>query len=249
MEAALRLKARGHEPILIERSDTLGGAFTAAAAVYEPNGRYLGWLRREIAGAAIDARLGMAATPDILSALEPDTVIVATGAGHPRLAIPGIDKAHVEQAETFRDIGDGTHVGRTVAIIGGGVIGLELAEWLAAQGKTVTIIDSDAKLGAGLPIVRRARLLIELRQKRVALIAGVRDVAIEDSAIVWSDVAGQTHRTQAESVIIADGGAPDQAFAGQLSEAGFTVLSAGDCAGDFTLEQSIRVVADLVDRL
>jgi len=68
MEATLRLKARGHEPILIERSDRLGGAFIGAAVVaYEPNGRYLDWLRREIADAAIDVRLGAAATPEMLS--------------------------------------------------------------------------------------------------------------------------------------------------------------------------------------
>jgi NADPH-dependent 2,4-dienoyl-CoA reductase/sulfur reductase-like enzyme len=246
MEAALRLKARGHEPILIERSDSLGGAFAAAAAVYEPNGRYLAWLRREIAEASIDVRLGVAATPEMLSPLEPNVVIVATGAGHPRLAIPGIDKPHVQQAETYRYTGDST---RTVAIIGGGVIGLELAEWLVAQGKTVTVIDSDAKLGAGLPIVRRARLLIELRQKGVALVAGVGDIAIEDSEVRWHDAEGLAFRTPADSVIIADGGAPDEAFGGQLIEAGFSVLTAGDCIGDFTLEQSIRAVADLVERL
>jgi 2,4-dienoyl-CoA reductase (NADPH2) len=249
MEAALRLKARGHEPILIEHSDSLGGAFAAASTVYQPNGRYLDWLRREIAEASIDVRLGVAATPEILSPLEPNVVIVATGAGHPRLAIPGIDKPHVQQAETYRYTADSTRVGRTVAIIGGGVIGLELAEYLVAQGKIVSVIDSDAKLGAGLPIVRRARLLIELRQKGVALVAGVRDIAIQDSAVAWHDAQGQALGTPAESVIIADGGAPDEAFAGQLIEAGFSVLTAGDCIGDFTLEQSIRAVADLVERL
>jgi 2,4-dienoyl-CoA reductase (NADPH2) len=249
MEAALRLKGRGHAPILIERSDSLGGAFSVAATVYAPNARYLDWLRHEIARAAIDVRLGTAATPEMLSALKLDAVIVATGAGHPRLAIAGIDKAHVVQAEAFRDSADSGLIGRTVAIIGGGIIGIELAEWCAAQGKAVTVIDSDAKLGAGLPIVRRARLLIELRQKGVALIAAVRDIAIAGSEVVWHDAEGRVFRAPAESVIIADGGSRDEAFAGQLIQAGFTVLTAGDCAGDFTLEQSIRVVADLVDSL
>ncbi|MDB5393717.1 MAG: NADH:flavin oxidoreductase [Rhodospirillales bacterium] len=249
MEAALRLKARGHEPILVEGGDRLGGAFTGAAVTYEPNGRYLDWLRCQIADAAVDVRLGTVGTLDVLSALDPDSVIVATGAGHPVLTIPGIDKPHVRQAETFLNEADASRGGESVAIIGGGMIGLQLAEWLQAQGKIVTVIDVDAKLGTGLPIVRRARLLYELRQKGVTLIGGARDIAIEDSNIIWRNADEQIRRTATDSVIIADGGTPDEALAGQLTEAGFAVSTAGDCAGDFYLEQSIPAVADLVDRI
>lgn len=249
MEAALRLKAKGHEPILIER-DRLGGALNEAAIVYEPNGRYRDWLCREIADAGIDVRTGVAATPQMLSALKPDTVIVATGAAHKSPAVPGIDKAHVVRAGDFLKNADASRLGRNVAVIGGGMVGLELAEWLERHGKTVTVIDTGAKLGAGLPIVRRARLLAELREKKaVTLIAGAHDIAVEEGQVVWRDTDDRMARAPVDHVIVATGDAADLGLAQKLSAAGFAVLTVGDCTGELYLESSIRAVADLVERI
>ncbi len=250
MEAALRLKAKGHEPILIERTDRLGGMLISAAVTYEPTGRYLRWLHREIAEADIEVHLGSAVTPLMLAALKPDAVIVATGAAHRNPAIPGIDKAYVVRVEDFLKHADPFRLGGSVAVIGGGMVGLELAEWLVGHGRTVTVIDSDAKLGGGLPIVRRARMLAELRAKTaVTLVAGARDIAIGDGEVTWRDSEGQTGRAPADRVIVATGIAADLGLAQKLSAAGFAVSSVGDCNGDFYLERAIRAVADLVERI
>jgi 2,4-dienoyl-CoA reductase (NADPH2) len=249
MEAALRLKAKGHQPILIERADRLGGALTEAAITYEPNGLYLDWLRREIAEADIEVHLGSAATPRMLAALKPDAVIVSTGAAYRNPPIPGIEKAHVIRVEDFLKHADVSRLSFNVAVIGGGMVGLELAEWLEGRGKTVAVIDSDAKLGAGLPIVRRARLLAELRQKGVTLAAAARDIAVGEGEITWRDAEGQTGCASADHVIVATGKAADLGLAQKLSAAGFVVSAVGDCNGDFYLESGIRAVADLVDRI
>ena len=249
MAAALRLKAKGHEPILIERSNSLGGAFAAAATAYSPNAHYLDWLRREVADAAIDVRPDTIATVETLSVHKPDVVIVATGAAHAPPAIPGAESSHIVLAETLNEPADLSAIDATVGIIGGGIIGLETAAWLNAQGKSVTVIDGAARLGAGLPIVLRARLLTELRQSGVTLIAGAAEIAIQDGGVGWRDAEGRAMRAEAESVIVADRGMPDGALADALGRAGFKVLRAGDCAGEFTLELAIRAVANLVDAL
>ena len=249
MEAALRLKAKGHEPILIER-DRLGGALNGAAIFYEPNGHYRDWLCAEIADAGIDVRTGVAATPQMLSALKPDTVIVATGAAHKSPPVPGIDKAHVVRAEDFLKTADASRLGGNVAVIGGGMVGLELAEWLERHGKTVIVIDTGAGLGAGLPIVRRARLLAELREKEaVTLIAGAHDIAVWEGQIVWRNADDRLGRAPADHVIVAAGDAADLGLAQKLSAAGFAVLTVGDCTGELYLESSIRAVADLIERI
>ena len=246
MEAALRLKAKGHEPILIERSDRLGGAFTAAAITYEPNERYLSWLRRGIAEAGLEVRLGTPATPEMLAALEVDAVIVATGAAYRNPVIPGIDKAYVVRVQDYLEAppSDGA-----IAIIGGDMAGLELAEWLHGNGKMVTVISAAAKLGAGLPIVRRARLLAELRQKSATLVAGARDIAIGEGEVTWRDAGDGIGRVTADRVIVAIGDVANLGLVQKLSAAGFAVSAVGDCTGALYLEGAIRAVADLVDRI
>jgi 2,4-dienoyl-CoA reductase-like NADH-dependent reductase (Old Yellow Enzyme family)/NADPH-dependent 2,4-dienoyl-CoA reductase/sulfur reductase-like enzyme len=246
MEAALRLRAKGHEPILIERSDGLGGTFAAAAITYEPNERYLNWLRREIAAAGLDVRLGTPATPEMLASLKADSVVVATGAAHKASAIPGIDKACVIRVQDYLRTRPS---GRAIAIIGGDIAGLELAEWLQGNGKMVSVISAAAKLGAGLPIVRRARLLAELRQKSVMLIAGARDIAIGEGEVTWRNAGDGIGRATADRVIVTIGAVANLGLVQKLSAAGFAVSAVGDCTGVLYLESAIRAVADLVDRI
>jgi 2,4-dienoyl-CoA reductase-like NADH-dependent reductase (Old Yellow Enzyme family) len=246
MEAALRLKVKGHEPILIERSNRLGGAFEPAAILYEPNQRYLDWLRREIALAGLEVRLGAPATPEMLAALKVDAVVVATGAAYKPPAIPGIDKACVVRVDDYLKTPPSGHA---IAIIGGDMAGLELAEWLHGKGKMVSVVAAAAKLGAGLPIVRRARLLAELRQKSVTLAAGARDIAIGEGEVTWRDADDRIGRVPADRVIVTTGAVANLGLVQKLSAAGFAVSAVGDCTGAFYLESAIRAVADLVDRI
>jgi len=167
------------------------GAFIGAAVVaYEPNGRYLDWLRREIADAAIDVRLGAAATPEMLSALNPDTVIVATGAGHPPACDPGIDKTHVEQAETLFDDADlsvSAERWRSSAVASSG---LNWPNGLRRRARRSPSSHSDAKLGSGLPMSERAPVVEPSAKKRGPDRRCSRRSAIEDSgslgATRWS---------------------------------------------------------------
>ena len=172
-------------------------------------------------------RLGVEATPDALAALGPDLVIVAAG-GTPHDP-PTLD------AEAFLAglpaSFDGA--GSSFVIDGGGMIGLELAQFLRGRGADVAVFDPAPKLGAGLPIVRRARMLAELREAGVALHAG----------------AGQFASPEPLKTIIAQGPTPDTRLAESLGAAGFSVITAGDCAGFTTLEESIRAVWDTVDKI
>ena len=227
LEAALRLATRGHEAVLFEKSDHLGGAFRAAAKVYEPNRYYLDWLEREITASRVDLRLGVEATPDILTSLDPEAVIIATGGFHYEPPIPDAETFLADLPACFNAAGN------SFVIDGGGMIGLELAQFLRARGAQVTVIDPAPKLGAGLPIVRRARMLAELRETGVALHAGTRE---------FSSAGPLT-------VIIAKEPRPDTSLAESLGAAGFDVVTAGDCCGLNTLEESIRAMWDAVDKI
>jgi pyruvate/2-oxoglutarate dehydrogenase complex dihydrolipoamide dehydrogenase (E3) component len=182
----------------------------------------------------------------MLAALKADAVVVATGAAYRSPAIPGIDKACVVGV---RDYLKTPPAGLTIAIIGGDMAGLQLAEWLHGAGKTVTVVTDAARLGAGLPIVRRARLLAELRQKSVTLAAGARDIAIGEGEVTWRDTGDRIGRASADRVIVTIGAVANLGLVQKLSAAGFAVSAVGDCTGELNLESAIRAVADLVDRM
>ena len=137
MEAARVLKLRGHNPIIFEKSDKLGGTFIAASAEsYKEKLRMLlAWYRREMDKLGIDIHLGTEIRS--LEEMKYDAVIVATGA-RPRVFdnVPGFDKT-IEACEFL----NGKEVGNTVAVIGGGLTGCEIAYELALTGKHPIIVE------------------------------------------------------------------------------------------------------------
>ena len=80
MESARRMDALGHEVVLLEKGDKLGGTLRFASLAYPANERLLDWLQRQIKASKVDVRLKTEATVDAIRALNPDEVIVATGA-------------------------------------------------------------------------------------------------------------------------------------------------------------------------
>lgn len=137
MEAARVLKLRGHNPIIFEKSDKLGGTFIAASSEsYKEKLRMLlAWYRREMDKLGIDIHLGTEIRS--LEEMKYDAVIVATGA-RPRVFdnVPGFDKT-IEACEFL----NGKEVGNTVAVIGGGLTGCEIAYELALTGKHPIIVE------------------------------------------------------------------------------------------------------------
>ena len=138
-------------------------------------------------------------------------------------------------------------LGKHIVIIGGELVGVELAEFLAERGRTVTVVDETPRFGAGLPIVRRMRLLAELREHGVALQASARDIKIEADAVSFQDAAGDAQRVQAQQVIVAKGATGDSSLAELLRGSGFDVYEAGDCTGVGYIEGAIRGAQTVVD--
>lgn len=283
MEAARRLDASGHDVVLLEKSDQLGGTLRFAALAYAPNERLLDWLRRQITQSGIDVRLGTEATPDLLRRLAPDEVIVATGAVRGLPPIPGHELPHVFSGEDMRRMMLGessadlkrktglmirlatkvgaatgmtgnldfvrkaTHqwmpLGRQVVIIGGELVGLELAEFLAERGRQVTVVDDVPRLGKGLTVVRRMRLLDELKAHGVALFPGASGIRIERDAVRFEAQGGAPERRAADHVIVAKGASGDLRLADELRSLGFSVHALGDATGVGYIEGAMRSAA------
>jgi NADPH-dependent 2,4-dienoyl-CoA reductase/sulfur reductase-like enzyme len=130
-------------------------------------------------------------------------------------------------------------LGDRVVIVGGGLVGLELAEFLLARGREVTVLEPTDKPGRELSIVRRWRVLgaVEAHAK---LHRQARVSEITSSEVVWTDAEGVEQRTAADSVVLALGAETDDRVARALEPSGVPVQRIGDCREAAYIEGAIR---------
>ena len=120
-------------------------------------------------------------------------------------------------------------LGKRVVIVGGGLVGLELAEFLIARDRQVTVLEPSDKAGRELAIVRRWRVLDVVKaHAQLHLRAQVQRIGAKD--VHWTDSEGQAHSSAADSVILATGAQADDSLALALQAAGKPVHRVGDCA-------------------
>jgi 2,4-dienoyl-CoA reductase-like NADH-dependent reductase (Old Yellow Enzyme family)/thioredoxin reductase len=141
-------------------------------------------------------------------------------------------------------------LGKRIVIIGGELVGLELAEYLAERGREVTVLEESGRAGKGLFLVRRMRLLDELKHHlNVSVNLEAKDFRIEEKQVVYTNERGQERSVAADHVIVAQGATGDSTLAEQLSAAGFNVHPIGDCTGVGYIEGAMEAAADLAATL
>lgn len=141
MECALTAGRRGHQVILMEKSPQLGGNFRLAALPpkREDIKKGLQFFEREMQRLGIQVELGKEATLEDIEKYDPDEVVLATGANPFVPVIPGVEQEHVIFAEDV--LLQKKPIGNRVLIIGGGLVGCEVADFLSQRGKVVTLVE------------------------------------------------------------------------------------------------------------
>ena len=189
MEAAKVLKELGHEPEIFEASDHLGGQFIIA-------GKAPG--KKEMEDATIEMakqterickiHLNTKVTPEMIEEKKPDHVIIATGALPIALHLDGEDQIHHVQAN---DVLMGKEkLSGYIAIIGGGLVGLEAADYLATQGCKVTVLEMKDKIGADLGSLRQIAVTMKMNQLKVELKPSSKVNSLSKEGVVLE--SGQT---------------------------------------------------------
>jgi len=140
-------------------------------------------------------------------------------------------------------------LGQRIGIIGGELVGLELAEFLMERGRQVFVVDEQERLGRGLTVVRRMRLMTELREHGVAIFAGASDIRIAHNSVHFKDANGAQMDLPADHVVIAKGAHGDLSLAEKLSAEGFTVHALGDATGVGYIEGAMRGAAHAVAKV
>jgi 2,4-dienoyl-CoA reductase-like NADH-dependent reductase (Old Yellow Enzyme family)/thioredoxin reductase len=184
MEAALVAAERGHQVILCEKEERLGGALRCEEKV--PFKRllasYLGYQARMITRAPIEVRLGTAVTPEYAAAAGADVVIAALGARPCIPNIPGIDGENVLGAEEVYYHPE--KAGQNVVVLGGGLVGIELAIYLSGLGHKVTIMEMMETLSDGGNPVHGLALINEINRYKIEVTTATRAVEIDKAGVV-----------------------------------------------------------------
>ena len=206
MEVARVAKLRGHNPVVYEKADVLGGTFIPASAEsYKGKLRdLLAWYRREMDRLCIEVHLSTEITD--LSAFGSDPIVVATGSVPVVLrGVPG----HERMIEAC-DFLNGAPVGENVAVIGGGLTGCEIAYELALQGKNVSVIEMKNDLIAqkGVCLANSSYLREWFAWKQVPVYLETTLKEVRDGAVVCTDKDGKEIEIACDSVISSVGYKP-----------------------------------------
>jgi 2,4-dienoyl-CoA reductase (NADPH2) len=140
-------------------------------------------------------------------------------------------------------------LGLRVTIIGGELVGLELAEFLAERGRKVTVVDDARRPGKGLYLVRRLRLLDELEHLGVVILNNASQINIGEQVVNYTNYRGQQRSVAADHVIVAKGATGDTALADQFKAAGISAHAIGDATGVTYIEGAIEDAAKLAVEL
>lgn len=274
--AAYTAAKRGYKVVLAEASERLGGLLNVAS---KPTGKaslekYVENKIVELTELGAEIRLNQKVDRRFIEGLEPDIVIVATGAEPAFPPVKGIDKELVIQAQdvlTGSDdlIADIKH-GKTV-IIGGGSVGLETAEFLAdrsfisdeaemfwkehAIGEgpygmfyiplDITIVEMEKKMGRGMNSIKGA-LLGKLKEKGVKMQNLISVKEITDNAVLAEDADGNPIVYPADTVIVATGYRPKQQdFIPYLEKEGIKYAVIGDAVKSRDFMSALREALDL----
>ena len=204
MEAARVLKLRGHNPIIYEKSGELGGTFIPASAEsYKGKLRQLlTWYRYQMDKLGIEVKLNTE-VKDIKS-FNGEPVIIATGSKPRILPVPGKEKM-IEACEYL----NGAKVGNTVAVIGGGLTGSEIAYELELQGKKPLIIEMKDDLIAqkGVCLANSSYLREYFAYKKVPVYLNTKLVEVKDKSIIVNE-NGKDIELDCDSVISSVGYIP-----------------------------------------
>jgi 2,4-dienoyl-CoA reductase (NADPH2) len=258
MEAARALAAAGHQVTLFEASDRLGGQFRMACRIpgKEDFDLTVGYFETELARLGVSVYLN-SPVRDAGALADFECVVVATGVLPRPVELAGADLPHVvSYAELLR----GAAWGHSVAIIGAGGIGVDVAHLVSHRDvdfytsygleapdqparapappprARVTLMRRGTRVGERIGPSTRWAVVQELRMAGVQILTGVAYERIEPGALVIRDADGAERRVVADTVVIAAGQEPETALARSLASAGRPHLVIGGAAGAAELD-------------
>lgn len=239
MEAARTAASRGHRVFLFEKLSQLGGNLKNAILLphKEQIAKLITYYSNELRSLGVTVSLGKEVTRKLVEKLRPEVLVLASGAEPIPPGIAGSRLEHVLLAEDF--LRNPTYVGSKVAVIGGGMIGLEVAGQLAEMGKEVVVIEQLGSLAGRAAAIVRKELVAGLCEKNVKILINTRAMAIGGAGVLVGH-AGERTTLNADTVILASGYRPVRDLTEHLDVLQMGFYAIGDCLEPRTILEAIE---------
>ncbi|MBW2058664.1 MAG: FAD-dependent oxidoreductase [Deltaproteobacteria bacterium] len=249
MEAARVAALRGHEVILYEKSERLGGHLPLIEKLSFKHGqeRLLRYYLQQMEKLRVQVKYGVEVSGTMMETEDFDALLVATGS---RAELPeSVEIRNHEHVLTCVDLLKGERdVGNKIVVIGGGLMGCEVALWLRNMGKEVCVLEILPEILAdGVQAANRQMLMDMLVFNRVAIRTNARAMEIMKDRVVYRDEkSGDRVEVEAEGVIFATGLRPVNALYRYLYREYPNVYAIGDCGGGRRIHDAIWSAYGLV---
>ena len=230
LEAARVAAKRGYDVTLFEASDHLGGQIVLAAAPPRKSEimRSVEYYEKVFPGLGVSVELNHAASADELNAF--DAAVVAVGAHDFRIPVPGADSDKV--VSSWDVLSGKAEVSGRVAVIGGGLVGTETAEFLLERGCEVSVVEMLDKIAAGESDTILPLIMADFEENGVEQHVNTRLSAVTDEGI--EAVCGEeTVKIACDYVVMAVG---SKANPFDVSGVTVPVTFVGDCSGERTAD-------------
>ena len=231
LEAARVAALRGHDVTLFEKTTSLGGQLNIACVPprKEEMRRAAQDLIHAVCNAGVHLCMGQTRTAEQLKDAGFEAVINAVGAHSAAPRIPGIDSVNVVDA--WKVLAGEQQVYGTVAVIGGGMVGCETAEYLAARGCKVSVIEMMDKIAAGESVTILPTLLENYKTYGVEQYPSHKVKEFRMDAVVCENKDGAEVTIPCDYIVLAMGARSNEFDAAALEAANVPVYSIGDAAG------------------
>lgn len=231
LEAARVAALRGHDVTLFEKTTSLGGQLNIACVPprKEEMRRAAQDLIHAVCNAGVHLCMGQTCTAEQLKDAGFEAVINAVGAHSAAPRIPGIDSVNV--ADAWKVLAGEQQVYGTVAVIGGGMVGCETAEYLAARGCKVSVIEMMDKIAAGESTTILPTLLENYKTYGVEQYPSHKVKEFRMDAVVCENKDGAEVTIPCDYIVLAMGARSNEFDAAALEASNIPVYSIGDAAG------------------
>lgn len=230
MEAAFTAHSLGHKVKLVEESEELGGQLWPAAVPDSKTEirKLLAYHIHRIENAGVEIETGKRVDLEDAKAFRPDHILLATGAMPIEMSFP--------EGHRFGKVLQAVEVLRkkmtlegNVVIIGGGLVGLDTAEFLTSKGGKVTVMEMKKSVGAGIEWNLRKMKLQNLTKKGINVVTRALVKRVEGDSVIFEDKDGEEHTLKTDHVVAALGSKPYNPLEQGLRNSGFHVSRIGDC--------------------
>ena len=250
LEAARVASLKGHSVTLFDENTYLGGQLNLACIPPRKNEirRAIRFLTHSVTSQNVDLRLGKKATQEDILTLNPDVVLVAVGSSNFIPSIDGYNKQMV--CDSWKILNGEQQVFGNIAVIGGGMVGCEVAEHLCLQeGNKVSIIEMDNSIAKGESSTILPTLMENFTRNNVKIYTNHKVNKIDKECIICENNNNEI-KIPCDYVVMAVGARPNSFDVDKLLENNVKVIKIGDCkdrAAD--IENAIKTAYDAANEI